>query len=106
MKSTCYHCHAEHPEGHYERVVHNKMDLHGPWTGWRMAGRDLVALDGARISPERLRGLMWRDQMELRHAGFASRRRAEKPVRHGAKVKVVIVDLADWQEQHFGRRAG
>ena len=51
-------------------------------------------------------GLAWRDEMELRRAGFASRRRAEKAVRHGAKVKVIIVDLADWQTRYFGRAAG
>lgn len=44
--------------------------------------------------------------MELRRAGFTSRRKAEKGVRQGAQVKVVIVDLADWQERHFGVRAG
>ena len=57
---TCYHCHAEHPDAHYDRVVHNKTPLYGPWSGWRMAGRDLVAQTGARIGPERLRGLAWR----------------------------------------------
>lgn len=103
---TCHHCHAEHPEAHYDRTVHNRTPLYGPWAGWRMAGRDLVAPDGARINPERLRGLAWRDEMELRRAGFASRRRAEKAVQHGAKVKVVIVDLADWQQRHLGRLAG
>lgn len=78
------------------------------WGRWRFTGggRYLVAPDGQHITQERLEGLLWRDSMELRLAGFASRRRAEKAVRHGAKVKVVVVDLADWQERHFGRRAG
>lgn len=104
--TCCSHCKAEHPDSHYERVVHNKTDLHGPWSGWRLAGRDLVAPDGQRLPPQRLRGLLWREQMELRRAGFTSRRKAEKGVRHGAQVKVVIVSLADWQAQHFGSRAG
>ena len=78
------------------------------WPGWRFTegGRYLVTPDGEHLTQERLRGLAWRDEMELRRAGFASRRRAEKAVRHGAKVKVVIVDLADWQQRHLGRLAG
>lgn len=62
--TTCFHCHAEHPEGHYERVVQNKTTLHGPWSGWRMAGRFLVAPDRERITPERLRGLLWRETLK------------------------------------------
>lgn len=46
---------------HYRRVVENHTPLHGPWEGWRMAGRDLVAPDRQRISPERLRGLLFRE---------------------------------------------
>lgn len=63
MLTTCFHCNAEHPEGHYERVVHNKTALYGPWTGWRMAGRFLVAPDRDRITPERLRGLLWHETL-------------------------------------------
>jgi hypothetical protein len=78
------------------------------WGRWRFTeqGRYLVAPDGQHITQERLEGLLWRDQMELRRAGYASRRRAEKAVRQGAKVKVVIVDLADWQQRYFGQAAG
>lgn len=68
------------------------------WYGWRLRGRLLFAPDGTAITPERLRGLLWRDEMELRRAGFASRRKAEKDTRgrqYGPKVKVVIVDLND-----------
>jgi hypothetical protein len=68
------------------------------WNGWRLRGRLLFAPDGSTITPERLRGMLWRDEMELRRAGFASRRKAEKGTRgrqYGPKVKVVIVDLAD-----------
>ena len=65
-----------------------------------MAGRDLVAPDGQRINPQRLAGLMWRDAQELRLAGYANRRKAEAKPRQ--TVKVVIVDLADWQSKHFG----
>ena len=50
---------------------------------------------------ERLRGLMWRDKMELRLAGYASRRAAEEArrVAHRPKVKVVVMDLADYRHR-------
>jgi len=79
------------------------------WIGWRWSdsGRYLISPDGDKITAERLKGLLWRDHMELRRAGFASRQKADTTgtrVRHaGQKVKVVIVDLADWHEQRFGR---
>lgn len=64
------------PDGHpcpnrcahelHERIAHNLTPLHGPWTGWRMAGRVLVSPDGDRIAPERLRGLMFREALQKR----------------------------------------
>lgn len=83
--------------------------LSGRFCGYYVAGNYLVAPDGQRMTPERLVGLLWRDSMELRRAGYESRRRAEadrKARQYQAKVKVVVVDLADWQAQHFGSRAG
>jgi hypothetical protein len=53
------HCSAEHAAAHHDRVVHNICELHGPWAGWRMAGRDLVSPDGDRISARRLAGILW-----------------------------------------------
>jgi hypothetical protein len=41
----------------YNHVIDNHVDLHGPWAGWRLAGRDLVAPSGERIPERRLRGL-------------------------------------------------
>ncbi len=78
------------------------------WTGWRWTenGRYLVSPDGDHMTAERLRGLAWRDAMELRRAGYASRRKAEAGTRarqYGVKVKVVIVELDDWRDRHFGR---
>lgn len=53
---------------------------------------------------QRLRGLMWRDQMELRLAGYASRRKAEEARRAASvnpfKVKVLVFDLAEYR--HLG----
>lgn len=50
----------------HERIVYNRTPLHADWSGWRMAGRVLVSPDGERISPERLRGILWRESMERR----------------------------------------
>lgn len=89
-------------QAHYDRTVYNQTPLHGPWTGWRMAGRDLVTPDGVRLSPERLRGLAWRQEAEKRLAGSLQRK---KRVRQGV-VTVVRVDLQDWHRERFGTVAG
>lgn len=77
------------------------LDFEDEWYGWRLRGRHLVSEDGQRITIERLRGLMWRDKMELRLAGYASRRAAEEARRaaHRPKVKVVVMDLADYRHR-------
>ena len=52
---TCFHCKAESDAAHYDRVVHNEQRLHGPWQGWRMSGRYLIAPNKTgRITPELL----------------------------------------------------
>ncbi|WP_230938693.1 DUF3653 domain-containing protein [Xanthomonas translucens] len=81
------------------------MELHGPWAGWRLAGRDLVAPSGERIAERRLRGLLWRaDATDLRDA--ARNRNHARKARQQSMVKVVVVDLASWRERHFGSIAG
>lgn len=77
---------------------------HHDWSGWYWtdSGRYLKSPDGERISPHRLRGLLWRDAMELRRAGWASRKSAETNRGH-KPVKVIVVDLDDWRDRHFGR---
>ncbi|MNU92456.1 hypothetical protein D3C71_823720 [compost metagenome] len=50
--------------------------LAGPFAGWSVRGNYLVNPDGDRMTPERIAGLAWRDQMELGVAGFASGRKA------------------------------
>lgn len=60
------------------------MEIPEDWNGWRFAGRFLVSPDGERITQERLSGLLWRDGRELRLAGFASRRKAEKGLQRSA----------------------
>lgn len=71
------------------------IDLTDEWYGWRLRGRHLVSPDGERITRERLDGLLWRDAMELRLAGYASRRKAEQGRAKRQMVKVVIVELSE-----------
>jgi hypothetical protein len=40
--------------------------LTGPFAGWSVRGNYLVNPDGDCMPPERIAGLAWRDQMELR----------------------------------------
>ncbi|PPU91426.1 hypothetical protein XalbCFBP2523_14775 [Xanthomonas albilineans] len=92
-------------QAHARHVLDNHVELHGPWAGWRLAGRDLVAPSGERIPERRLRGLLWRaDAIDLRDSARA-RNKARK-ARQQAMVKVVVVDLATWRDRHFGRMAG
>lgn len=64
--AQCFHCKAESTPEHYQRVVHNHVALYGPWRGWRMAGRVLVSPDGDRITPERLRGILFGEKFRIR----------------------------------------
>jgi|GEM_PF-2047793 hypothetical protein len=57
----------------FERLIHNNSPLYGPWSGWRMAGRELVSPDGDRINPERLRGLLFVEHNRLRLARLRNR---------------------------------
>ena len=70
------------------------IDLTEDWYGWRLRGRHLVSPDGQRMTRGRLAGLLWRDEMELRLAGFASRRNAEEQRPKRQLVKVIVVELA------------
>lgn len=90
---------------HADHILRNHIELHGPWAGWRLAGRDLVAPTGERISERRLRGLIWRqDAEDVRDS--ARKRRAAREAQRRQMVKVVVIDLADWQARHLGTRAG
>ena len=74
------------------------LDFEDERYGWRLRGRHLVSDDGQRMTIERLRGLLWRDKMELRLKGFASRRAAEEARKSDSRrqlVKVVVVQLAE-----------
>lgn len=85
-----------------DQLVHNHVSLNGPWAGWRLAGRELVAPTGERIPERRLRGLLWRqDAEDLRDS--ARKRRHSQRTQKRSMVKVVVVDLDDWRDRHFGR---
>lgn len=77
-------------------------DFDDEWYGWRLRGRHLVSPDGQRMTVERLKGLMWRDAMELRLAGYVSRRKAEeakRTSRYGPKVKVLVIELTEYRHR-------
>lgn len=88
---------------HYDRTVYNRQHLSGPWTGWRMAGRELVSPDGDRITPERLRGLLWRQASEKRLAQVRSRNRRRVS---DSVVTIVRVRNSDWHLERYGSSAG
>ncbi|WP_164738701.1 hypothetical protein [Xanthomonas euvesicatoria] len=85
--------------------VTNHVELTGLWAGWRLAGRDLVAPSGERIPERRLRGLLWHANATDIRASVRRRNAKRKAVQHSL-VKVVVVDLGEWREQHFGKIAG
>ena len=88
-------------ERHYQRVVFNHVELHQEWRGWRMAGKELVSPKGDRLSPRRIQGMIWSQKMdEARQSA-----RVNKTKREQSLVKVVVVQLADWQHKHLGRIA-
>lgn len=64
--TLCRVCKAETPASHYDRTVYNLTPLYGPWDGWRMAGRFLVAPGKAgRLIPERLLGMLWEERARI-----------------------------------------
>lgn len=89
----------------HRRGVTNHVELTGHWAGWRLAGCDLVAPSGERIPERRLRGLLWHANANDIRASVRRRNAKRKAVQH-SMVKVVVVDLGQWRERHFGKIAG
>ena len=82
----CRHCKAETTAAHYDRIVHNKTALYGPFDGWRVSGRFLIAPGQAgRLTPERLLGMLWEER---------ARRSTEKN-RTMARAGAAIVPFAN-----------
>jgi hypothetical protein len=90
---------------HYDHVVNGHVDLRADWLGWKQRGKWLVSPQGDRISPERMKGILWRLQAEDRLAIAKARNAQGKAVRH-QPVKVVVIDLADWHTRNVGTMAG
>ena len=86
-----------------DQLTRNHVRLHGPWAGWRLAGRDLVSRDGDRLSPERLRGLAWRQPAEARRDAAKARNTNSG---HRGVVTVLRIPVRDWHAERFGSRAG
>ncbi|WP_372165789.1 DUF3693 domain-containing protein [Xanthomonas euvesicatoria] len=69
------------------------------------ADRDLVAPSGERIPERRLRGLLWHaNATDIRAS--VRRRNAKRKAVQQSLVKVVVMDLGEQREQHFGKIAG
>ncbi|MDR2872071.1 MAG: phage protein [Xanthomonadaceae bacterium] len=78
-------------------VVRNHVHLYRDWSGWRLAGRDLISPHGERINRQRLEGLLWRaDAQDIRDA---KRNRKKSKL---SKIKVVIYDLDQYRRERFG----
>lgn len=88
-----------------DQITRNHVRLHGPWAGWRLAGRDLVSPEGIRMSPTRLQGLAWRQDSEVRLSNLRKRNAAAK-AGHRGMVTVVRMPARDWHAEHFGTVAG
>lgn len=86
-----------------DQIVRNYVRLHGPWAGWRLVGRDLVSPEGIRMSAERLKGLAWRQDAEIRLAHTIKRNQAAK-AGHRGMVTVIRMPVRDWHAEHFGSR--
>jgi hypothetical protein len=82
----------------FEWTVHGVGPLYGPWSGWRLAGRNLVTPDGLRLSPERVRGLAFRQDAEARLAAVRARRARQEP----QLVRVVVVTLSEFRAHRHG----
>jgi hypothetical protein len=70
------------------------------WAGWQLNGNYLTTPDGQKLHKRRVIGLAWREAMELRKAGYASRRAAERGTKsrqYGPRIKVIIISLDDYR---------
>ncbi|HVK51885.1 MAG TPA: DUF3653 domain-containing protein [Pseudoxanthomonas sp.] len=81
------------------------LDLDGEWYGWKQRGRYLVSPEGDKLTLERMKGIVWRLEMEANVAKARNARKQKNEIQRG-QHKVVIVDLADWHSERFGNQAG
>lgn len=57
----------------YSERVLGHIDLPGDWAGWRLRGKWLISPGGHRINPQRLRGILFREDGEQRVARARSK---------------------------------
>lgn len=98
-------CPNECAAAYYQRIIYNHTSLSGPWAGWKLTGRDLVSPRGVRVSPQRMEGLIWRQEAEQRLQATRARNEAKKAGLRGM-VTVLRMPLSDWHLERFGSRAG
>ena len=87
----------------FDQVTRNHVRLHGPWAGWRLVGREMVSPEGVRVSPERMKGLMWRQEAEARLTAIRARNSNSG---HRGVVTVLRIRNSDWHAERFGSVAG
>lgn len=56
-----------------DAMLYQRIDLTGPWQGWKLRGRVLVSPDGDRVPVERLRGMLFTESLKRpkRNKGFS-----------------------------------
>lgn len=89
----------------FDVLVSQRVDLTGPWQGWKVRGSNLVSPDGDRITPERLRGLAWRHALETRRDAARAKRAAHDGISRQV-VTVLRIQNDDWHRERFGSLAG
>lgn len=47
-----------------DAMLYQRIDLTGPWQGWKLRGRVLVSPDGDRVPVERLRGMLFTESLK------------------------------------------
>lgn len=48
----------------YAEQVLGELDLFDAWKGWKFRGNYLVSPDGLKVNPQRLRGILFREQIK------------------------------------------
>lgn len=82
------------------RLLEILTPMPAEWTGWQIRGNYLVTPTGEKLHRRRVEGMAFREGLELRRAGYASRRAAEAGKsgrQYGPRVKVVIIELSEYR---------
>jgi hypothetical protein len=79
----------DRPRHDHELLIVRVPEWPDAWSGWFFRGGVLVSPDGHRITPERLRGLLFRQDSERRLAAVRAREK-----RFGEVVRGLVRNLA------------